>query len=322
MTKYVGALDQGTTSTRFMIFDHAGAVVAVDQKEHEQIYPKPGWVEHDPMEIWTRSRRGHQGRPRQGRHHGRRPRRRRHHQPARDHRGLGSQDRQAGLQRDRLAGHPDRPDLQRARQGRRPGSLPAEDRPAAGHLLLRPQGQVDPRQRRGRPRQGRGGRPAVRQHRHLVHLEPDRRRQRRRARHGRDECQPHAHVQLHHARLGSRDHRAHGRPGVHAPGDQGLVRGLRHGRRRPRRRPGRGRPRRPAGRPLRPDVLLRRRGEEHLRHRLLHAPQHGHEGRSVEERPAHDPRLQDRQPAGRVRPRGLDRHHRRPRAVAPRQPRA
>jgi glycerol kinase len=55
MTKYVGALDQGTTSTRFMIFDHAGAVVAVDQKEHEQIFPKPGWVEHDPIEIWTRS---------------------------------------------------------------------------------------------------------------------------------------------------------------------------------------------------------------------------------------------------------------------------
>jgi glycerol kinase len=54
MTKYVGALDQGTTSTRFMIFDHAGAVVAVDQKEHEQIFPKPGWVEHDALEIWTR----------------------------------------------------------------------------------------------------------------------------------------------------------------------------------------------------------------------------------------------------------------------------
>ena len=54
MTKYVGALDQGTTSTRFMIFDHAGGVVAIDQKEHEQIYPKPGWVEHDPIEIWTR----------------------------------------------------------------------------------------------------------------------------------------------------------------------------------------------------------------------------------------------------------------------------
>jgi glycerol kinase len=55
MAKYVGALDQGTTSTRFMIFDHAGAVVGIDQKEHEQIYPKPGWVEHDANEIWTRS---------------------------------------------------------------------------------------------------------------------------------------------------------------------------------------------------------------------------------------------------------------------------
>ncbi len=55
MADYVGALDQGTTSTRFMIFDHSGSVVGVDQKEHEQIYPKPGWVEHDPKEIWERS---------------------------------------------------------------------------------------------------------------------------------------------------------------------------------------------------------------------------------------------------------------------------
>ena len=52
---FVGALDQGTTSTRFMIFNHAGQVVAIDQLEHEQIFPKPGWVEHDPMEIWARS---------------------------------------------------------------------------------------------------------------------------------------------------------------------------------------------------------------------------------------------------------------------------
>ncbi len=54
MTKYVGAIDQGTTSTRFMIFDHEGKVVGIDQKEHEQIYPKPGWVEHNPLEIWER----------------------------------------------------------------------------------------------------------------------------------------------------------------------------------------------------------------------------------------------------------------------------
>lgn len=55
MAKYSAAVDQGTTSTRFMIFDHAGQVVGVDQKEHEQIYPKPGWVEHDAMEIWQRT---------------------------------------------------------------------------------------------------------------------------------------------------------------------------------------------------------------------------------------------------------------------------
>jgi glycerol kinase len=54
MADYVGALDQGTTSTRFMIFDHGGQVVGIDQKEHEQIFPKPGWVEHDAAEIWTR----------------------------------------------------------------------------------------------------------------------------------------------------------------------------------------------------------------------------------------------------------------------------
>jgi len=52
MAKYVAAVDQGTTSTRFMVFDHGGKVVGFDQKEHEQIYPKPGWVEHDPLEIW------------------------------------------------------------------------------------------------------------------------------------------------------------------------------------------------------------------------------------------------------------------------------
>jgi glycerol kinase len=55
MPKYVAAIDQGTTSTRCMIFDHAGKIVAVDQREHKQIYPQPGWVEHDPIEIWART---------------------------------------------------------------------------------------------------------------------------------------------------------------------------------------------------------------------------------------------------------------------------
>jgi glycerol kinase len=49
---YIGAIDQGTTSTRFCVFDAAGKIVAVAQKEHKQIYPQPGWVEHNPEEIW------------------------------------------------------------------------------------------------------------------------------------------------------------------------------------------------------------------------------------------------------------------------------
>jgi glycerol kinase len=53
MAKYVAAVDQGTTSTRCMIFDHSGKVISIDQKEHEQIYPKAGWVEHNPLEIWN-----------------------------------------------------------------------------------------------------------------------------------------------------------------------------------------------------------------------------------------------------------------------------
>ena len=55
MAKYAIALDQGTTSSRAMVFNHEGRVESVAQKEHEQIYPKPGWVEHDPAEIWARS---------------------------------------------------------------------------------------------------------------------------------------------------------------------------------------------------------------------------------------------------------------------------
>ena len=55
MASYIAALDQGTTSTRFIIFDRAGTIVSLAQKEHRQIYPQPGWVEHDPEEIWLRT---------------------------------------------------------------------------------------------------------------------------------------------------------------------------------------------------------------------------------------------------------------------------
>lgn len=53
MSKYVMALDQGTTSSRCIIFDHRGRVIAKAQKEFQQIFPKPGWVEHNPLEIWS-----------------------------------------------------------------------------------------------------------------------------------------------------------------------------------------------------------------------------------------------------------------------------
>jgi len=54
--KYIVAIDQGTTSTRAIVFDHAGSIVSTGQLEHEQIFPRAGWVEHDPMEIWRNTR--------------------------------------------------------------------------------------------------------------------------------------------------------------------------------------------------------------------------------------------------------------------------
>jgi glycerol kinase len=55
MADYVGAIDQGTTSTRFIVFSRSGQIVATAQHEHQQIYPQPGWVEHSPAEIWART---------------------------------------------------------------------------------------------------------------------------------------------------------------------------------------------------------------------------------------------------------------------------
>src|SRR5262245_58058866 len=61
MARYVMALDQGTTSSRAILFDQRGAVVAVDQHEFTQHFPKPGWVEHDPAEIWESQLRAARG---------------------------------------------------------------------------------------------------------------------------------------------------------------------------------------------------------------------------------------------------------------------
>jgi len=56
VANYIGAIDQGTTSSRFIVFDRGGRVISVSQKEHEQIYPNPGLVEQHPDEVWQRTR--------------------------------------------------------------------------------------------------------------------------------------------------------------------------------------------------------------------------------------------------------------------------
>ena len=205
MADFVGAIDQGTTSTRFMIFDHAGSEVGRHQLEHEQILPQAGWVEHDPLEIWERTSAVIETAPDATRN-----------LRAADLAAIGITNqrettvvwdrahRPAVLQRDRLAGHPHRPDRLRAGP-RRPGRRdPAQGRAAAGHVLLRRQDPVDPGERRRRPRGGRARRRALRQHRHLAAVEPHRRRRRRRPRHRRDQRQPHDADGPGDARLGRR----------------------------------------------------------------------------------------------------------------------
>ena len=155
MAKYAAALDQGTTSTRCMIFDHGGQVVAVDQKEHEQIYPKPGWVEHDANEIWSRTKEVIEGAMSEA---GAAPT---------TSAGVGiTNQRETTLVWDRNTGKPvhnalvwqdTRTDklVRRTVQGRRSGPFPGAGRAAAGHLLLGSQDQLGPGRGRRRAREGR-----------------------------------------------------------------------------------------------------------------------------------------------------------------------
>ncbi len=174
MPKYVGAIDQGTTSSRFILFDHDGKIVHVDQREHEQITPKAGWVEHDAKEIWTRTREVIGGALAAS--------------PAEagDIEAIGiTNQRETTVVWDRETGEPIHNaivwqdtrtgDLVRelaGDEGRRP---PARGRrPAALDLLLRAEDPLAARQRRRRPGAGRERRAGVRQHGHLGAVEPDR----------------------------------------------------------------------------------------------------------------------------------------------------
>ncbi len=143
--QHILAIDQGTTSTRAIVFDASGRPVASAQKELPQIFPQPGWVEHDPEEIWSATVEVCRGalakakleRQGSGRH--------RHHQSARDHGRVGSRHRQADPQRHRLAGPPHRRSLRGAEAGGAREALHRSHRPAARSLFLRHQDRVDPR---------------------------------------------------------------------------------------------------------------------------------------------------------------------------------
>ncbi len=286
MPKYVAAIDQGTTSTRCMIFDQSGSPVGADQLEHDQIYPQPGWVEHDPLEIWARAQAVMHGALRTP--------------------GVGpdalaaigiTNQRETTVVWNRKTGQPydnaivwqdTRTDkiCSGAGAGRWAGSLPGADRPAAGDLFLRPEDRVDPGQRAGSSADAadRGealfgnidtwliwnltGGPNGGAHvtdvtnasrtllMNLRTLDWD------------DECL---------AALGIPRQML---PAIRPSSDPEFY-GYALGKRARLRRPGR-----PAGGAGRADLLRRRRGEEHLRHRLLHAAEHRHAGRPKQARPA------------------------------------
>ena len=103
--RFIAALDQGTTSTRCILFNHEGDVVSLAQREHAQHFPQPGHVEHDALEIWRNAQAVMAEALSQGRAHRARCRGPRHHQPARDHRAVEPAHGCAGAPRAGVAGH-------------------------------------------------------------------------------------------------------------------------------------------------------------------------------------------------------------------------
>ena len=317
---YILALDQGTTSSRAILFDHDGAVVAVAQREFPQIFPKPGWVEHDPREIWASQiavaaealARAQAGAARRRRH--------RHHQPARDDGRLGPRDRRAGLQRHRLAGPPHGGRLRPPEGGRAEDLVRERTGPRDRRVLLRHQDRVDPRQRRrARGRRPRPGRLAFGTVDSLAGLEADRRA---RPRHRRQQRLAHDAVQHPHADSGTTSCCACSAcrpsllPEVRASSE---VYGRVAGGARARRRADRRHRRRSAGGALRPDVRRRRAWR-----RTPTAPAASccrtpaTQPVASEQPAAHDGRLEGRR-ADRVRARRQRLHRRRRRAVAARR---
>ena len=159
--EFIAAIDQGTTGTRFMIFNRAGEIVSSCYEEHRQIYPRAGWVEHDPLEIWQKTKRIIAG--------------------VLSSSGLNAcaisgigitNQRETVVVWDRATGQPlykcyrlamhahagILPEAHRRRAG---ANHPRQDRPGGCHLFLRPQDRLDIGECPGRARQGRAWRSAL-----------------------------------------------------------------------------------------------------------------------------------------------------------------
>ena len=275
MPTYLGAIDQGTSSTRFIVFDESTRIVAESQLEHAQIYPQPGWVEHDPVEIWRNTQTVIAGALRSG---GLKPR---------DLAAIGiTNQRETTVVWDRRTGVP----LYNA--------LVWQDTRVTEYLptfAARP-GSEFFRARTGLPLSSyfsslkirwildhvAGARALAEQGDALFgnidtflvwHLTGG--AARRPARHRRDQRQPHAADEPRHARVGRGSAGRVRHPARDAAGDPLEQRALWNGdRRADRGRADHRHPGRPAGGARRADLLPPRRGEEHVRHRLLPAAEH------------------------------------------------
>ena len=321
---YILALDQGTTSSRAILFDHDGrdrgdrpAGVPADLPAARLGRARPA----GDLGVADR-RRGRGARP--GAAAAARRRRHRHHQPARDHDRLGSRDRasrSATPSSGRTAAPPAFCDRLRADGAETAG--PRADRPGPRCLLLR-----HARSRwildnvPGRAGARRGRRARLRHRRHLARLEADRRT---RPRHRRQQRLAHDALQHPHRRVGRRAAAPLRRPASDAA--RGAVARARSTARSSTTlglggRADRRHRRRPAGGPLRPDVRRARAGEEHLRHRLLHAAEHRARSRCASRHQLLTTVAWKHRRRHGVRARRQRLHRRRGRAVAARRPRA
>ena len=173
---YLLALDQGTSSSRSIVFDRDGRIVAHRAAGiHADLSAARLGRARPDGDLGTASSATAREVLAKAGHHGRGHRRHRHHQPARDHRALGPRDRPAGAPRHRLAGPPRRPICARLRERRHGRHHPRQDRPGDRRLLLGHQAALAARQRARRARRGRARRAGLRHRRQLADLAAHRR---------------------------------------------------------------------------------------------------------------------------------------------------